>query len=64
MNWDSGLLAVPELEAVLQAFFEASNGNVVGMDIVEVMPIPGSMQTEFLAAKLAYKVISHTQPSS
>ena len=34
---------------------------VVAADVVEVMPIPGSMQTEFLAAKLAYKIIAYTQ---
>ncbi|MCK6456180.1 MAG: agmatinase [Phycisphaerae bacterium] len=31
---------------------------VVGCDVVEVMPLPGSMQTEFLAAKLIYKLIA------
>lgn len=30
---------------------------VVAADVVEVMPIPGSAQTEFLAAKLIYKLI-------
>jgi len=34
---------------------------IVAADIVEVMPIPGSMQTEFLAAKLAYKLISYVE---
>jgi agmatinase len=30
---------------------------VVAADVVEVMPLPGSAQTEFLAAKLVYKLI-------
>jgi len=30
---------------------------VVAADVVEVMPLPGSAQTEFLAAKLIYKLI-------
>ncbi len=35
--------------------------NIVAFDIVEVSPIPGSAQTEFLAAKLAYKLIAHIE---
>lgn len=31
--------------------------NVVGVDINEIMPLPGNAQTEFFAAKLAYKLI-------
>jgi agmatinase len=34
---------------------------VVAADIVEVMPIPPNHVTEFLAARLAYKIISYTQ---
>lgn len=34
---------------------------VVGADIVEVSPIPGHHATEFLAAKLAYKIIAYVQ---
>lgn len=34
---------------------------VVGADIVEVRPIPPNHVTEFLAAKLAYKIIAYTQ---
>ena len=36
---------------------------VVGADIVEVAPIPGQHTTEFLAARLAYKLIAYTQLS-
>ncbi|MCK6484288.1 MAG: agmatinase [Phycisphaerae bacterium] len=39
----------------------AEQKRIVAADIVEVMPIPGSMQTEFLAAKLAYKLIAYVQ---
>lgn len=39
----------------------AEQKRVVASDIVEVMPIPGSMQTEFLAAKLAYKLMAYVQ---
>lgn len=34
---------------------------VVGADIVEVMPIPGQAVTEFLAARLAYKIMCYVQ---
>ena len=36
---------------------------VVGADIVEVRPIPPSHITEYLAARLAYKIIAYTQVS-
>ncbi len=35
--------------------------NVVGADIVEVMPLPGQTVTEFLAARLAYKIMAYVQ---
>jgi agmatinase len=34
---------------------------VVAADIVEVRPIPPNHTTEFLAARLAYKIIAYTQ---
>ncbi|MBN1490030.1 MAG: agmatinase [Phycisphaerae bacterium] len=34
---------------------------VVGADVVEVMPIPGNAATEFLAARLAYKIIAYRE---
>jgi agmatinase len=34
---------------------------VVAADIVEVMPIPGQHTTEFLAARLAYKLIAYRE---
>jgi len=37
----------------------ASEKRIVGADIVEVMPLPGQVMTEFLAAKLAYKIIAY-----
>src|SRR5262249_9403178 len=36
---------------------------VVAADVVEVMPLPGSAQTEFLAAKLIYRLIGLIQDS-
>ena len=36
---------------------------VVGSDIVEVVPVPGQKVSEFLAARLAYKLIAYTQLS-
>lgn len=36
---------------------------IVGADVVEVVPSPGSAQTEFLAAKLVYKLISQIEAS-
>jgi len=37
----------------------AAEKNVVGADIVEVIPIPGQAVTEFLAARLAYKLMEY-----
>jgi hypothetical protein len=34
VNWDSGHLALPEVESILQAFLGAARGNLAGMDIV------------------------------
>ncbi len=34
--------------------------NIVGFDIVELSPVPGSVQSEFLAAKLAYKMLGYS----
>jgi agmatinase len=39
----------------------AENKTVVGADIVEVMPVPGQVVTEFLAARLAYKLMAYVQ---
>lgn len=39
----------------------AAEKNIVGMDVVEVMPIPGQAVTEFLAARLIYKLIGYIQ---
>lgn len=36
-----------------------NNKNVVGMDIVELAPIPGMKAPQFLAAKLYYKMLSY-----
>lgn len=39
----------------------AMNRKIVAADVVEVLPLPGSAQTEFLAAKLIYKLIAHVE---
>jgi agmatinase len=39
----------------------AMQRRIVAADVVEVAPIPGSVQTEFLAAKLIYKLIGHIE---
>lgn len=39
----------------------ATEKTIVGADIVEVMPIPGQAVTEFLAARLAYKLVCYVQ---
>jgi agmatinase len=44
---------------LLRAVTEAKN--VLGADIVEIKPVPGQTVTEFLAARLAYKLIAYTQ---
>ncbi len=50
-----------QVTALLRAV--AQRKHVVAADIVEVIPLPGQVATEFLAAKLAYKIISYTQTS-
>ncbi len=42
----------------------AAEKNVVGADITEVMPLPGQAVTEFIAARLAYKLIAYVQTAS
>jgi agmatinase len=39
----------------------AINRTIVAADVVEVAPLPRSVQTEFLAAKLIYKLIAHVE---
>lgn len=39
----------------------AAEKTIVGADIVEVAPIPGQHVTEFLAARLAYKLITYIE---
>jgi agmatinase len=51
LNW-------PEVMNLLHSVCERKN--VVGFDIVELSPIPGSNSSEFLAAKLAYKTLGYS----
>ncbi len=46
-----------QVTALLRAVAERKN--IVAADIVEVLPLPGQVITEFLAARLAYKIISY-----
>ncbi len=39
----------------------AQHKDIVAADVTEVLPLPGSVQTEFLAAKLVYKLIAHVE---
>ena len=39
----------------------AAEKNIVAVDCVEVMPIPGQAVTEFLAARLIYKLICYIE---
>ena len=51
-----------QVTALLRAVAERKS--VVAADIIEVIPLPGQVITEFLAARLAYKIISYTQIGS
>lgn len=51
-----GLLWYETLELLKQVFEEK---NVVGFDIVELCPIPSAKSSDFLAAKLYYKMLSY-----
>ncbi|MGB0715413.1 MAG: agmatinase [Phycisphaerae bacterium] len=42
----------------------AARKTIVGADIVEVLPIPGQAVTEFLAARLAYKLFSYVSAAA
>jgi len=50
-----GLSWFSVLEAVRMI---ADQGTVRGLDLCELMPIPGSRQSEFIAAKLLFKIVS------
>ena len=39
----------------------AAEKQIVGADVVEVAPIPGQSVTEYLAARIAYKIMCYTQ---
>jgi len=56
---EPGGLHWPDVTALLRRV--CSERRVVAADIVEVRPIPPGNVTEFLAARLAYKLIAYTQ---
>jgi agmatinase len=59
---EPGGLTWPQVTGLLRAV--CAQRQVVGADIVEVRPIPPNHITEYLAARLAYKIICYTQRNS
>ena len=59
---DPGGLTYRQCLALLEAV--GRHKQIVGADIVEVMPIPPNHITEFTAARLAYKIIAYAQLST
>ncbi len=51
IKWDQGLGLLRDV---------CKSKRVIGFDIVELSPIPGSIKSEFFAAKLAYKVLGYS----
>ncbi|MCW1296610.1 MAG: agmatinase [Candidatus Parvarchaeota archaeon] len=49
LKWNEMLFILKEI---------SKNSKIVGFDVVEVLPLPGNHVTEFLAARLIYKLIS------
>ncbi len=56
---EPGGLSWAQATALLRA--AAERKRIVGADLVEVAPIPGQHVTEFLAARLAYKLITYLE---
>ena len=54
---DPGGLDWIQVNRLLKTVF--SKRQVVGADVVECLPLPGQCQTEFLAARLVYKMIGY-----
>ncbi len=50
-------LSFHEVQAIIHGVCDAAS--VVAFDVVEVTPLPGSVVTEFLAAKLVYKTLGY-----
>jgi len=57
-NPEPGGLDYYQILQILRAV--AEKRTIVGGDVVELTPIPGSVQTDCLAAKLVYKLIGYT----
>ncbi len=56
---EPGGLTWPQVTSLLRAL--CAEKQVVAADIVEVRPIPPNHVTEYIAARLAYKIIAYTQ---
>jgi len=54
---EPGGLGWIQVNQLLKTVF--SKRQVVGADVVECLPLPGQVQTEFLAARLVYKMIGY-----
>jgi agmatinase len=54
---EPGGLSWPDLLELLRKVF--SRRRVIGADVVECLPLPGNPMSEFLAARLAYKLIGY-----
>ena len=54
LSWEAALSLIREV---------AKNKNIVGFDVVELSPIPGFIASDFLAAKLVYKIIGYVSES-
>lgn len=54
---EPGGLSYDDVIAVIRA--AAGAGRIVGADIVELAPIPGLHACDFIAAKIAYKILTH-----
>ncbi|MDD4888561.1 MAG: agmatinase [Phycisphaerae bacterium] len=59
---EPGGLSWGQVTALLRAACEQKD--VVAADIVEVSPVPGSVATEYLAARLGYKLITYQEKLS
>lgn len=51
LSWNTGLSLLKEV---------AKKKNIIGFDLMETSPIPGSHVTEFATAKLAYKLMGYS----
>ncbi len=51
-----GMLWYPTLDFLKRLVFEK---NIIGFDVVELAPIPGDISSDFMAAKLIFKILAY-----